>query len=141
MYTDVNNALATRAPQANNTRQDAAASVSQAKVIPLKPEAEGEQDVTKQEQQFDDFLQSDRARIEVGVRLIPLVSANEQGLADRIAALRKELADKHGIWVPAVRIRDSLQLSPDEYRILINGREVARATMKPASAAVVSVAT
>ncbi|MCA9215888.1 MAG: FHIPEP family type III secretion protein [Planctomycetales bacterium] len=96
-----------------------------------QPEPEGEQTVSKQEQQFDDFLQSDRARIEVGVRLIPLVSANEQGLADRIAALRKELADKHGIWVPAVRIRDSLQLNPDEYRILINGREVARATMKP----------
>lgn len=83
------------------------------------------------EKQFDDFLQSDRARIEIGVRLIPLVSAtNGQGLADRIATLRKDLTAKHGMWVPAVRIRDSLQLQPDEYRILVNGREVARAELK-----------
>ncbi|MFC1758369.1 flagellar biosynthesis protein FlhA [Planctomycetota bacterium] len=91
------------------------------------------EDVPQQqaEKQFDDFLQSDRARIEIGVRLIPLVSAtNGQGLADRIATLRKDLTEKHGMWVPAVRIRDSLQLQPDEYRILVNGREVARAELK-----------
>lgn len=87
--------------------------------------------VAQADQQFDDFLQSDRARIEIGVRLIPLVNSTDgTGLADRIATLRKDLTEKYGIWVPAIRIRDSLQLKPDEYRIMVNGREVARAELK-----------
>lgn len=86
---------------------------------------------SKPDQQFDDFIQADQACIEIGVRLIPLVNApNGLGLADRVTALRKELTDKYGIWIPSVRIRDSFQLAPDEYRICVNGREVARSILK-----------
>jgi len=85
----------------------------------------------KPDQQLEEFIQADQACIEIGVRLIPLVNApNGLGLADRVTALRKELTEKHGIWIPSVRIRDSFQLAPDEYRICINGREVARSILK-----------
>jgi flagellar biosynthesis protein FlhA len=94
-------------------------------------EEQPEAATSQADRQFEDFLQSDRARIEIGVRLIPMVnSTNGVGLADRISTLRKDLTEKYGIWVPAIRIRDSLQLKPDEYRIMINGREVARAELK-----------
>ncbi len=84
-----------------------------------------------QEDQLDQFLQTDRACIEIGVRLIPLVASKQhKGLADRVANLRTDLTRRHGIWVPRVRIRDNVQLNPETYRILVAGREVARADLR-----------
>ena len=94
-----------------------------------KPSAETPQ--RSPEQHFDEFLQTDRACVEIGVRLIPLVDSKRgKGLVERVGNLRTELARKHGIWVPAVRIRDNIHLSPDTYRIMINGREIARAELQ-----------
>ena len=81
---------------------------------------------------LEEFLQQDRASVEIGVRLIPLVdSPHGKGLADRISGLRNDLTRKYGIWVPAIRMRDSLNLSPESYRILIAGREVGRGQLRP----------
>ncbi|MCA9177441.1 MAG: FHIPEP family type III secretion protein [Planctomycetales bacterium] len=79
------------------------------------------------------FLQTERICVEIGARLIPLVESGQQtkGLAERISSLRRELTRKHGLWVPAVRIRDNIQLTPDAYRVLIGGREVARGELRP----------
>lgn len=79
----------------------------------------------------DEFVQADRAGLEIGVRLIPLVQQKGgKGLPDRIVTLRGELTRKHGVWVPAIRIRDNLRLGPDNYRILIAGNEVARGEVR-----------
>lgn len=79
------------------------------------------------EQHFHEFLAVDQACVEIGVRLVPLVDPNsEQGLIGRVKELRSDLARKHGIWVPAVRVRDSLRLKPNSYRIILNGREVVK---------------
>jgi flagellar biosynthesis protein FlhA len=81
---------------------------------------------------FDDFLQTDRAAVEIGARLIPLVSPKRgNGLLDRIAGLRRDLARKNGVWVPPVRVRDNIHLEADAYRILVGGREVARGQVRP----------
>ena len=81
---------------------------------------------------LDDFLQTDRACIEIGARLIPLVDNKRgTGLLERIGGLRRDLARKSGLWVPPVRVRDNIQLEPDGYRILIGGREVARGHLRP----------
>ena len=79
------------------------------------------------------FLQTDRVCVEVGAQLIPMIDSGEQvkGLADRITTLRVDLTRKHGLWIPPVRIRDSASLEPDQYRVLIGGREVARGTLRP----------
>jgi len=84
------------------------------------------------ERHAEEFLQQDRACLEIGARLIPLVEPSRgAGLLDRIAALRRELARRHGLWVPPLRIRDNLQqLEPEAYRILIGGREVARGQLR-----------
>ncbi len=76
-------------------------------------------------------MQSDRACLEVGSRLVPLVkSTQSRGLADRIPNLRRELTARYGFWIPPVRVRDNLQLAPESYRILINGRAVATGELR-----------
>jgi flagellar biosynthesis protein FlhA len=80
----------------------------------------------------EEFLQTDRLALEIGPGLIPLVMARRgPGLVERIGALRRDLARQSGLWVPAVRLRDNLQLPPTTYRILLNGREVAHAELRP----------
>lgn len=84
------------------------------------------------EMHLDDFLQTDRATVEVGARLIPLVDPRRgNGLLDRVAGLRRDLARKDGLWVPPIRLRDNIQLEANAYRILIGGREVARGQLRP----------
>jgi len=81
---------------------------------------------------LDDFLLVDRACVEIGARLIPLVDPKRgMGLIDRIGGLRRDLARKNGLWVPPIRVRDNIQLEADSYRILVGGREVARGQLRP----------
>jgi len=81
---------------------------------------------------LDDFLQVDRACVEIGARLIPLVDPKRgTGLIDRIGGLRRDLARKNGLWVPPIRVRDNIQLDAETYRILVGGREVARGQLRP----------
>jgi flagellar biosynthesis protein FlhA len=81
---------------------------------------------------LDDFLLVDRACVEIGARLIPLVDPKRgTGLIDRIGGLRRDLARKNGLWVPPIRVRDNIRLEADTYRILVGGREVARGQLRP----------
>jgi flagellar biosynthesis protein FlhA len=84
------------------------------------------------ENYVEDFLLSDRLSLEIGTALIPLVSAKRgPSLLDRIGGLRRDLAKQNGLWVPAVRVRDNIQLDAESYRVLIGGREVARGMLRP----------
>ncbi len=59
--------------------------------------------------------------------LIPLVDATQGGdLLDRVVMIRRQLAIELGLVIPVVRIRDNIQLQPNEYRIKIKGSELAR---------------
>jgi flagellar biosynthesis protein FlhA len=89
-------------------------------------------EIRREEGVWQQFLQNDRACIEIGLRLVPLVeSRRTKGLADRIPGLRQDLTRKHGIWVPPVRIRDNIQVDSEAYRILIAGRQVASGEVRP----------
>ncbi|MCS7271798.1 MAG: flagellar biosynthesis protein FlhA, partial [Gemmataceae bacterium] len=80
----------------------------------------------------DEFVQTDRLALEIGPALISLVTPRRgPGLIERIGALRRDLARQSGLWVPVVRLRDNLQLPASCYRILLNGREIARAEVRP----------
>ena len=104
--------------QARNTAED-----KQAK--PEKPVLPKKQKTSAQ-QHLDQFLQTDRACVEIGLRLIPLVETRKgKNLGERIGTLRADLAQKYGIWIPSIRVRDNIDLSPDTYRILVNGHECA----------------
>jgi flagellar biosynthesis protein FlhA len=69
----------------------------------------------------------DVLELEVGYGLIPLVDENQHGdLLERIKAIRHQLAFEYGIVVPALHVRDNLQLKPSEYRVLLKGNAIAR---------------
>jgi flagellar biosynthesis protein FlhA len=74
---------------------------------------------------WDDVSAVDVLGLEVGYRLIPLVDRTQDGeLLRRIRGIRKKFAQELGFLVPAVHIRDNLELKPNGYRILLKGVEV-----------------
>jgi len=61
-----------------------------------------------------------------GYGLIPLVDTNQGGdLLDRVVMIRRQIALELGAVVPIIRLRDDIKLSPNQYKILIKGVEVA----------------
>ena len=74
---------------------------------------------------WDDVMPVDILGLEVGYRLIPLVDRNQDGeLLRRIRGIRKKFAHEMGFVVPAVHIRDNLELKPNGYRIALKGVEM-----------------
>jgi flagellar biosynthesis protein FlhA len=73
------------------------------------------------------MLQLDPLEVEVGYALIPLVDA-ERGstLLNRITVIRRQVAMDLGVVVPMVRIRDNLQLAPNNYVVRLRGIEIGR---------------
>jgi flagellar biosynthesis protein FlhA len=73
------------------------------------------------------LLNVDPIEFEFGYGLIPLADTNQGGdLLDRIVMIRRQLAIELGLVIPVVRIRDNIQLQPNEYRLKIKGSEMAR---------------
>jgi flagellar biosynthesis protein FlhA len=73
------------------------------------------------------LLQVDPIEFEFGYGLIPLADSQQGGdLLDRIILIRRQCALELGIIVPVIRIRDNIQLRPNEYIIKIKGNTVAR---------------
>ena len=69
----------------------------------------------------------DILELELGYGLIPLVDESQSGdLLPRIKAIRQQLALEYGILVPALHVRDNLQLKPAEYRLLLKGNPVGK---------------
>jgi flagellar biosynthesis protein FlhA len=73
------------------------------------------------------LLQVDPIEFEFGYGLIPLADAQQGGdLLDRIIMIRRQCALEMGLVVPVIRIRDNIQLKPNQYVIKIKGNTIAR---------------
>lgn len=73
------------------------------------------------------LLQIDPIEFEFGYGLIPLADMQQGGdLLDRIIMIRRQCALELGLVVPVIRIRDNIQLRPNEYVIKIKGNIVGR---------------
>lgn len=71
------------------------------------------------------LLQVDPIELEFGYGIIPLADVNQGGdLLDRVVMIRRQLALELGMIVPIIRLRDNIQLNPNEYIIKIKGVEV-----------------
>jgi len=71
------------------------------------------------------LLQIDPIEFEFGYGLIPLADTQQGGdLLDRIIMIRRQCALELGLVVPVIRIRDNIQLKPNEYVIKIKGNIV-----------------
>lgn len=68
------------------------------------------------------LLQVDPIELEFGYGIIPLADVNQGGdLLDRIVMIRRQVALELGCVVPMVRLRDNIQLNPNQYMIKIKG--------------------
>jgi flagellar biosynthesis protein FlhA len=74
------------------------------------------------DEKVEQYLQVDPIEIEIGYGLISLVDEKSGGnLFHKISSTRKFIALEYGILIPPVRVRDNLQLNPNEYIIKIKG--------------------
>ncbi|TYR82735.1 flagellar biosynthesis protein FlhA [Priestia megaterium] len=90
-------------------------------------EEELQTDEMKSPESVVNLLSVDPIEFEFGYGLIPLADTNQGGdLLDRIIMIRRQLALELGLVIPVVRIRDNIQLQPNEYRLKIKGNEMAR---------------
>ena len=93
------------------------------------PENAGETQVVEtepDEEKVEQYLQVDPVEIEIGYGLISLVDEKQGGnLFQKISSTRKYIALEYGVLIPPVRVRDNLQLEPNEYIIKIKGNIVA----------------
>lgn len=73
------------------------------------------------------LLNVEPIEMEFGYSLIPLADEASGGnFIDRVVLFRKQMALDMGFVLPSVRIKDSGQLNPNQYSILLKGEEVAR---------------
>ncbi len=90
------------------------------------------QDSAKKPEAVMQLIGFDVIELEVGVGLVPLVGGQAgQDLRDRIMALRRQITTELGLVVPPVRVRDSLELTLNQYRIRIRGAGVAVSEIRP----------
>lgn len=83
-------------------------------------------EVVPVEEKVEEYLQVDPIEIEIGYGLISLVDEKQGGnLFQKISSTRKYIALEYGVLVPPVRVRDNLQINPNEYVIKIKGNLVA----------------
>ncbi len=81
---------------------------------------------------IESVLKVDTLELEIGYGLVGLVDRSQGGdLLDRVNAARRQLAGELGLVMPPVRIRDNVQLQPDEYRIKIRGVPVGEGVVRP----------
>ena len=94
-------------------------------------EAAAEDEAAQPEERPEDYLRVDLLEVQVGYQLVPLVDANQGGdLIERIVQIRKVAAMDMGFVAPPVRVRDSTELSPNEYQIRVKGNPVARGELQ-----------
>ena len=104
--------------------------LQQTKEVPEVAEEELDQEDSesmKRSENVISLLNVDPIEFEFGYALIPLVDTSQGGdLLDRIVMIRRQLAIELGVVIPVVRIRDNIQLEPNEYCLKIKGNEVAK---------------
>ncbi|HWM71845.1 MAG TPA: flagellar biosynthesis protein FlhA [Steroidobacteraceae bacterium] len=81
---------------------------------------------------WDDVQGVDLIGLEVGYRLVPLVDKKQNGdLLARVRGVRRKLSQDLGFLIPAVHIRDNLDLAPNVYRINLAGVPVGESIIYP----------
>ena len=97
-------------------------------------EVEIEEEVQQQESEAEEIrkpenvvslLQVDPIELEFGYGIIPLADVNQGGdLLDRVVMIRRQIALELGTVVPIIRLRDNIQLNPNQYIIKIKGIQI-----------------
>ena len=79
----------------------------------------------RQPENVNSLLQVDPIELEFGYGIIPLADVNQGGdLLDRVVMIRRQIALELGTVVPIIRLRDNIQLNPNQYVIKIKGIQI-----------------
>lgn len=88
-------------------------------------EEEAAAEEIRQPENVNSLLQVDPIELEFGYGIIPLADVNQGGdLLDRVVMIRRQIALELGTIVPIIRLRDNIQLNPNQYIIKIKGIQV-----------------
>lgn len=111
-----------------HAKEAAIAAKKEAKKAPVRDPVEVAEN---KDVSWDDVAHVDTIGLEVGYRLIPLVDKTQGGeLLSRIKGVRRKLSQELGFLVPAVHIRDNLDLDPNVYRITLMGVTIGEAEIR-----------
>jgi flagellar biosynthesis protein FlhA len=81
---------------------------------------------------LEELLHLDPFQVELGYGLVALADKRRGGdLLDRVTSVRRTFAQEIGVIIPPIRLRDNLQLGPNEYRFLLKGNPVAQGELRP----------
>lgn len=84
--------------------------------------AEADADEIRRPENVTALLQVDPIELEFGYGIIPLADVSQGGdLLDRVVMIRRQIALEMGTVVPIIRLRDNIQLNPNQYIIKIKG--------------------
>ena len=88
-------------------------------------EEEVQADEIRRHENVNALLQLDPIELEFGYGIIPLADVNQGGdLLDRVVMIRRQIALELGAVVPIIRLRDNIQLNPNQYIIKIKGIQI-----------------
>lgn len=97
------------------------ASIEEAEIEEEVEEEESAEEIRRPENVVS-LLQVDPIELEFGYGIIPLADVNQGGdLLDRVVMIRRQIALELGCVVPMIRLRDNIQLNPNQYLIKIKG--------------------
>lgn len=102
-----------------------AGTIETAKIENEAEEEEQAAEEIRQPENVTSLLQVDPIELEFGYGIIPLADVNQGGdLLDRVVMIRRQIALELGTVVPIIRLRDNIQLNPNQYIIKIKGVQV-----------------
>lgn len=101
------------------------ATIETSKIENEVEEAEEAAEQIRQPENVTSLLQVDPIELEFGYGIIPLADVNQGGdLLDRVVMIRRQIALELGTVVPIIRLRDNIQLNPNQYIIKVKGIQV-----------------
>lgn len=106
---------------------------SETQKVSEAPKQKSNEEIRDEEQRaLEDILKVEILELDLGYQLIKLADVNQGGdLLERIRGIRRKVASDYGFVVPQVRIRDNLQLQPNNYQILLKGIEIGEGEIYP----------
>ncbi|MBQ8316155.1 MAG: flagellar biosynthesis protein FlhA [Lachnospiraceae bacterium] len=98
------------------------AKIEEAKTVAETNAAEEEDLPIRRPENVREIILPDQVELEFGYGIIPLADVNQGGdLLDRVVVIRRQIALELGCVVPTIRLRDNIQLNPNQYVIKIKG--------------------
>lgn len=76
------------------------------------------------------MIQVEVFSLELGFGLVAMADKKQNGdLLERITGVRQKVARELGIILPAISVRDNLELEANDYRFLLRGKELTRGSL------------